>query len=380
MASIADGPHASTRHVKDRRPAYTNAAANAISSLEQRLGSLEKRQPASSKAQAALTKVDAAAEIDTAIKDVERRFDTHDRRLTKLEETTEDCQNLRTTVKQIEDRVKPYDEYQEQALGAVKQLQELQSRLQQSGSARASPERTTISASLSRTVNEHEASIREYNSRLLQVEDSIELVKGQPLSTHDLARSLIARLHRGDTLSEPTAVALRLALGGNVLYPAPDTSRPRQQATPVTDESEPVGPPAEPSIEAPTSIIKPASRKRRRISKTPETARSTPRVRFESADLGPQEVDGALNSFMSGEFSQGRQSEDAATPASKTISASAEKSPPASNDSAPTSQPRRTARATTQTKQQTGFMHWREANEQVKHMRPSSATPKKGAA
>ncbi|KAK5691466.1 hypothetical protein LTR97_011459 [Elasticomyces elasticus] len=362
MASIADGPHASTRHVKDRRPAYTNAAANAISSLEQRLGSLEKRQPASSKAQASLTKVDAAAEIDTAIKDVERRFDTHDRRLTNLEETTEDCQNLRTTVKRIEDRVKPYDEYQEQALGAVKQLQELQSILQQSGSARASPERTTISASLSRTVNEHEASIREYNSRLLQVEDSIELVKGQPLSTHDLARSLIARLHRGDTLSEPTAVALRLALGGNVLYPAPDTSRPRQQATPVTDESEPVGPPVEPSIEAPPSIIKPASRKRRRIN------------------LGPQEVDGALNSFMSGEFSQGRQSEDVATPASKTISASAEKSPPASNGSAPTSQPRRTARATTQTKQQTGFMHWREANEQVKHMRPSSATPKKGAA
>ncbi|KAK5685733.1 hypothetical protein LTR17_026975 [Elasticomyces elasticus] len=290
MASKADGPHESTRHRK----------RTAAALLEPALDAPEKGQRTSATVQASKI-VEVGIPIDTTADGVERRLNTHDSRLTKVETLTG---ALCTTVTQIEERLKPYDEYQEQALDAVKQLRELQSKLHPTRSASLSLQKRTASASLLRAGSEHEISIREqFDGRLHHVEKSIKLIANQPTSTHGLALLLISRLKGGDTLNDSTIMTLRLHLEGSMIYPSSDSNPTMQLVTPVPDESELVDPPREPSFAPPPDIVKPASRKRRRISNTSEKPAPTRRVRFESADLEPGEVDDALNSSKAGAFS-----------------------------------------------------------------------------
>ena len=90
-------------------------------------------------------------------------------------------------------------------------------------------------------VHEHEASVREFSARLQTVEDSSELVAAvQPISTHDLARTLQARLSKGDVLDQATMRDLRLSMdraGHCASPPASADARSRMLQTPLTDAS-----------------------------------------------------------------------------------------------------------------------------------------------
>ncbi|TKA71687.1 hypothetical protein B0A55_07692 [Friedmanniomyces simplex] len=369
-----DGPHAATRHVKDRRPAYNTEAATATTAPERRSSALEGRQQTSPRSQGQ-SKSDAAAQIDSTHRDFSRRFDIHDERLASLEGTVE---LLWATEARVEKRLRPYEEYQTQALDAVKQLQELQSRLQRPTPEKASPEKpsSTVSA-LSTSVNEHEASIRQYSSRLLQLEDDMGLAKAQSMSTQDLALALISRIQRGDILKESTVVALRLALGSeDATSSARNPSIPRQQETPVTDDAEPLQPPIERSIEAPINLPRP-SIKRKRPEPPPTAPPTVQRVRFDSADLGTPEVQGALDSFLSGNLRGDDQEPEEESPVvapaveGDGVDREAVSTPP---------ETRRASRRARTSTTQPGFTHWREANKIVKGLRSSGSSPRKGGA
>ncbi|KAK3613451.1 hypothetical protein LTR56_027881, partial [Elasticomyces elasticus] len=264
MASTADGPYASTR-------------SRTTVVLEQPPDPRGKSQPQAS------TTFNATTPNDTAANHVECRLNAHDCRLEGLEELNE---TLCTIVMRIEECLQPSSECQEQVIGAVKQLQQLDRRLQPGGSANLSLQKMT-----------------QFDSRLRQVEKTTDLIADQPTSTHELALSLISRLKGGDILDESANMTLRLHLGGSEIYPSSESNTDMQWATPVPKASEVVDQPIEPSFAQPRGIIKPATRKRRRISNTQGDLGSIRRVRFESADLRPDGVDEALNIFQAGLFS-----------------------------------------------------------------------------
>ncbi|KAK6378758.1 hypothetical protein LTR81_027817, partial [Elasticomyces elasticus] len=248
----------------------------------------------------ASTTFNATTPNDTAANHVECRLNAHDCRLEGLEELNE---TLCTFVMRIEECLQPSSECQEQAIGAVERLQQLQSRLQPEGSASLSLQK-----------------MKQSDSRLWKVEEATSLMADQSTSTHRLALSLISRLKGGDILDGSTNMTLRFHLGGSGIHPSSDSNTDMQGATSVAEASGLVHPPLE-SFETPPDIVKPASRKRRHIRKT---------VRFESADLAPGDVDDTLNSFKAGAFSQPGQS---------------------NKKGLPDSGPRRTVRATIQPKQ-----------------------------
>ncbi|KAK5148679.1 hypothetical protein LTR32_000037 [Rachicladosporium monterosium] len=361
MAS-QDGPK--TRHMKDRRPSHILEPATATTATERtepRPSAPEARQQTSPPPQAR-NKTIPQARSDHSRPAAPMRFNLQDERVTSLQT---EHKTLQATLAKLEERLKPYEEYQQQAIDVVKQLQEVQGRLQRQRSESASPARTV--AALMTSVDQHEASMGEHRNQLLQLGNRIALLEAQPTSTHDLALALVTRLQRGDVL------ALRLALGsGDTTSPAQEAIIPRQQVTPVTDDPETLQPPVERSIEAQSTLPSPP-KKRRRIETPPKAPSSTQRVRFESADLGTPEVDDALDSFMSGAVPHNRAEDEAINSGAGTA---------VGKDAVLPTTPeirRASQRARTSTTQPE-FTHWREANKIVKGLRSSGPSPRKGVA
>ncbi|KAK0794366.1 hypothetical protein LTR02_008616 [Friedmanniomyces endolithicus] len=365
MAS-QDGPK--TRHMKDRRPSHIMETAAATTPRTEPRPSVPEARHQTSPPPQTRNKPISQARSDHSRPAAPMRFNLQDERVTSLQA---EHKTLQATLAKLEERLKPYEEYQQQALDVVKQLQEVQGRLQRQRSESASPARTM--AALTTSVNQHEASMGEHSNQLLQLGNRIALLEAQPTSTHDLALALVSRLQRGDVLGTPAAAALRLALGsGDATSPAREAIAPRQQVTPVTDDPEQRQPPVERSIEAQSTLPSPP-KKRRRIETPPKALSSTQRVRFESADLGTPEVDDALDSFMSGALPHDRAEDEAVSPGVATT---------AGKDAAVPTTPeirRASQRARTSTTQP-GFTHWREANKIVKGLRSSGPSPRKGMA
>ncbi|KAK0250156.1 hypothetical protein LTS09_014741 [Friedmanniomyces endolithicus] len=362
MAS-QDGPK--TRHMKDRRPSHILEPATATTATERtepRPSAPEARQQTSPPPQAR-NKTIPQARSDHSRPAAPMRFNLQDERVTSLQA---EHKTLQATLAKLEERLKPYEEYQQQAIDV-----EVQGRLQRQRSESASPARAV--AALTASVNEHEASMGEHRNQLLQLGNRIALLEAQPTSTHDLALALVSRLQRGDALKSSTATALRLALGsGDTTSPAQEAIIPRQQVTPVTDDPETLQPPVERSIEAQSTLPSPP-KKRRRIETTPKAPSSTQRVRFESADRGTPEVDDALDSFMSGALPHDR-AEDEAFSSDVATTAGKDAAVPTTPEIRRASQRARTSTT------QPGFTHWREANKIVKGLRSSGPSPRKGVA
>ncbi|KAK0267562.1 hypothetical protein LTR35_016187 [Friedmanniomyces endolithicus] len=365
MAS-QDGPK--TRHMKDRRPSHITETASMTAATERteaRPRAPEARHQTVPRPQ---THNEPSAEFrsEKASPTVPMRFNLQDERVTSLQA---EHKTLQATLAKLEERIKPYEEYQQQALDVVKQLQDVQGRLQRHRSESASPARTI--AALTTSINAHEASTSEHSNQLLQLGDRIALLEAQPLSTQDLALVLVSRLQRGDVLKSSTSAALRLALGsGDAASPAREAVAPRQQVTPVTDDPESRQPPIERSIEAQSTLPSPP-KKRRRIGTPSKALSSVQRVRFESADLETPEVDDALDSFMSGALPNNQTENEAV---GSQVTTSVAKEAVVSN----TPETRRASQRARTSTTQPGFTHWRDANKIVKGVRSSGPSPRKG--
>ncbi|KAK0249999.1 hypothetical protein LTS09_014879 [Friedmanniomyces endolithicus] len=362
MAS-QDGPK--TRHMKDRRPSHITETASMTAATERteaRPRAPEARHQTVPRPQ---THNEPSAEFrsEKASPTVPMRFNLQDERVTKHK-------TLQATLAKLEERIKPYEEYQQQALDVVKQLQDVQGRLQRHRSESASPARTI--AALTTSIDAHEASTSEHSNQLLQLGNRIAILEAQPMSTQDLALALVSRLQRGDVLKSPTSAALRLALGsGDAASPAREAVAPRQQVTPVTDDPETRPPPVERSIEAQSNLPSPP-KKRRRVETIPTAPSSVQRVRFESADLGTPETDDALDSFMSGALPNDHENEGVSSVTAAL--AGKEAAVPTTPEIRRASQRARTSTT------QPGFTHWRDANKIVKGLRSSGPSPRKGVA
>jgi len=312
-------------------------------------------------------KPSAEVRSEKASPTVPMRFNLQDERVTSLQA---EHKTLQASLARLVERIKPYEEYQQQALDVVKQLQEVQGRLQRHRSESASPARTI--AALTTSIDAHEASTSEHSNQLLQLGNRIALLEAQPLSTQDLALALVSRLQRGDVLKSSTSAALRLALGsGDFASPAQEAVVPRQQVTPVTDDPETRPPPVERSIEAQSNLPSPP-KKRRRVETIPTAPSSVQRVRFESADLGTPETDDALDSFMSGALPNDHENEGVSSVTAAL--AGKEAAVPTTPEIRRASQRARTSTT------QPGFTHWRDANKIVKGLRSSGPSPRKGVA
>ncbi|KAF2773636.1 hypothetical protein EJ03DRAFT_323583 [Teratosphaeria nubilosa] len=231
--TTSDGPQAATRYAKDRRPAYTTNAARSLAHLEQRLAILEGKK--SLHQETSPPRCAAASDLDNDLHKFGEMYNEIEERLGQVEKEISYTTDVSERLEILEQRVKPYKEYEQHAQIAVQQLKRFQERF--------SPSVGRSADASAKLVSEHEATIREHHSRILELEDRYELAKASALSTKDLARALVQRLKRGDTLDVGTTEHLRLWLGD-----APDTKRPvkagaasasnaQMLGTPTTDDS-----------------------------------------------------------------------------------------------------------------------------------------------
>ncbi|KAH9845858.1 hypothetical protein Tdes44962_MAKER00068 [Teratosphaeria destructans] len=297
MTTLSDGPQAATRNAKDRRPAYKANAARSLAHLEQRLAILEGKKSLHN--ETAPPRCAAAGDLDNDLHRFGEMYNVIEERLGEVEKEVDRTTSFATRLESLEQRVKPYEEYEQHAQDAVEQLRRFQGRFGP-GAGRGAD----ASAKL---VGEHEAAIREHHGRLLELEDRSELVKASALSTRDLARALVQRLRRGDTLDAGTTAHIRLWLGD-----APDAGKAggasasdaQMLGTPTTSDSTGArSTQVEDSVEAPLS-------KRRKTTASPRLPRakhaserySTPdpaivqKNGLALADLTPKEHDVAVPS------------------------------------------------------------------------------------
>lgn len=345
MEKAQDGPQVSTRHAKDRRPSYNNKSARAIASLELRLATLEGRQQTSPQ-QTSTPKCNAALDLDSDLREFGRVYNELEERVAGLEKSGDD----------FDERLQPYDNYRQQALDAVKQLKELQARVQTASPSKAD-------SGVSKLVNEHEASLREFSNRLLMLEDQSELAKAQAMSTSDLALALTQRLSRGDLLNEAATRRLRQALDGTGAPQAidePPAPAVRQQQTPATDDSGAEQPATQPSMRD-NGPPKKRRRTEQGASKKEDTKK---KASSQSEPISTPEVESALSSFMSGGLAD---AENESEPVSAADGDDFEIPP----------EVRRTSRQPKPTKHNPDMVHWRDANKRVKGMRPSAPSPRK---
>ncbi|KAK3113652.1 hypothetical protein LTR53_008865 [Teratosphaeriaceae sp. CCFEE 6253] len=397
-AGKPDGPHAATRHLKDRRVTISapaglkdrrrtdnTEAATAIASLERRLHTLEQQQP-SSNTRSLPAQYEAAIDVDAALKEVGVMYNVHEDRLTEVERTSDQWQELQATVARVEQRLKPYDDYQQQALDAVKQLRTLQQKLQ---SQTPSPDKSSAPIrTFTTTLRAQEASMRDYTIRLRHLEDQAELAKAGSMATHDLARALTERVKRGDRLDQDTARELILALGPSLAESIGSAPRAaRQQNTPeVTDEVQSASPERSadqqhlpsPSTRRPAKAGRAPvessseeegneqpSKKRRRITQSPHQPTPPSRPATASTDnIASSSPPTALESFKSGQLSDTRTTKKRSRP---------ETSQHDEEDRNVVIPPerRRTSRATKPTKLPPGFSLWKDAYRTIKNIRPS---------
>lgn len=349
MDKHTTGPQASTRHGKDRRPSYNTKAARSIFALEQRIAQLEGRQAASSQN----ARSTAATDLDTDLNSFGQMFNGLEERITELEKTDDGPTDLQARLGDIEERLKPYEDYQKQALQAVQQLKDFQERMRSAGSAK-------VDAGTAKLVGEHEASIREFSGRLLELEDQNELAKAQPLSTADLAKALLYRLKRGDVLAPTLSRDLRLLLDGvsDSNNQEPIISAPtRLPDTPGTDEGEVR---QEDTLEAPVEDEERPSQKRRQIKQMPPTPKVAKR-RHESEPAATLQCEDALSGFKSGDLAIDDEADDGAA---GDVDMEDVVIPP---------EVRRTSRQPKPTKRGKDMLHWKEANRRLQGMRMSLA-------
>ncbi|KAK5131905.1 hypothetical protein LTR08_000493 [Meristemomyces frigidus] len=166
----------------------------------------------------------------------------------------------------IEERIRPYEQFDKDARNAAQQLFD--------GCMRSASIAKETHSDTAKTVNEHEASIRDFSGRLLQLEDQSELANAQTLSTMDLAKALMQRLKRGDVLDQATSRGLRLSMDGasDGAGAEPMSARTRMLETPLTDEAGARGSTVEHSVEPVEEDEDEQPLKRRRLGRASRTA------------------------------------------------------------------------------------------------------------
>ncbi|KAK5117558.1 hypothetical protein LTR62_004980 [Meristemomyces frigidus] len=319
LFATQEGPQSATRNVKNRRPSaipsHKGRVADSIAS------SVEKP-----------TRVDGLAAASPCRGSLATGSTADDISLNKsiahIEQQQRDWQ---AKLVAIRDLMKPYNAYEQRVLAAVNQLKQLEARVQ------ATRPRDDVQ------LNRHNI-----------------MTTGQSEATAEIAQTLLYRLTRGDTLAGGLPEALRHALQGVRNCDGDSTMQARQQqVTPGTEgaESRVV---EERTIETP----KPSSKRRR--TNVPIRAPVTPRSK-PTGNTKPNTTrwqPNASASFISGELLGERSSAETeynTTPDNSNVS--------------PT--PRRSSRKRRSTIVPESFLHWRDANAQVKYSRPSDRGAKK---
>ncbi|EMC93442.1 hypothetical protein BAUCODRAFT_150771 [Baudoinia panamericana UAMH 10762] len=363
MDSAQDGPQASTRHAKDRRPShipaklpppsYNSKTAGAIASLEHRLAALESKRSSTSQ-EAHQRHSNAAQVVDDDLKEFGREYEDLDARIETLESAGFSAfkTDVEARLALMEQRMKPYEVYQQELLGANAQLLKLQETLRT-----ASPPKSNSPPS--KLLKDYDSILRELSARLLAVESPVEIAKADVMSTRDLALALTQRLRRGDLLDAKVALELkqvlesnRSTLSGLSLLPKPAL---RQQDTPSTEESDPERRnTVEQSIEQ--TEKRPTEKRQRKSTTSPDKPAKARRKHISESATTPQ-IEEALSDSKSGALSGGQQDNGSNTPVD---TSSVEVSP----------EVRRTGRKLVPTKHK-NMVHWCDANKTVGSLRPS---------
>ncbi|KAK5126983.1 hypothetical protein LTR85_008342 [Meristemomyces frigidus] len=346
MDKQTDGPQLATRHAKDRRPAFNTKAARSLAAFEQRLEQRLARIEGKNAVSPPSPKTSAALDLDTEFNSFGQMFNDLEERVTDLETAGPQSGLEPRLTALIEQRIKPYNQYQMEASNAVQQLKSFQDRIRSFSTGKLDPETLKL-------VNDHEASLREFTGRILQVENQIELAKAQTLSTSDLAKALLQRLQRGDIIARTVSHDLRLALDGaadaqseTIIAPPP-----RLPDTPATDEAGVRQSMVEESVEDEDSS--PKKRRRTKQQKTPRSAKVAGRGR-ESEPVSTPQCESALSAFGSGGLAIDYEgSEDMA----EGVDIDGFVIPP---------EVRRTSRKPMPTKQHGDMLHWKEANRRLR--------------
>lgn len=184
--------------------------------------------------------------------------------------------DLDARLRQIEDQLKPYDEYYSKVKDAVQQLHNVEARLQALATAKAESE-----ASLSKQVAAQEESIKALSVQVKTTSDGLEAASPSQLSTRELAQTLLRRLQRGDTLNSEIAADLSALLQSGLDGPVSSALDQASRAleTPVTDDasarrsiSEEDEPPTKRARKRQTPQAKSCVKSVEHAAKTPTTA------------------------------------------------------------------------------------------------------------
>lgn len=244
MEKHLDGPQSATRNAKDRRPTYSTKGARSLASIEQRLSRLEGKPAASPTS----LKHSAALDLDADLNNFGLLFNGLEERVAEIEKT---------------------------GLGDF-----VESRLHSVIDARIQPfvVNNKVHSETRTLVNDYEASLREFSSRLLHLEDHNELAKAQELSTSDIAKALLQRLRRGDVIAPSIKRDVHMASDSttNGHFENITALRPRMPGTPATDKAAAQQNTVEDSVEA---ADEPPKKRRRNKQQSPRAATAASRRR-----------------------------------------------------------------------------------------------------
>jgi hypothetical protein len=253
-------------------------------------------------------------------------------RITDLENVDGSIPNVDKRLSVVEDRLKPYQQYEQQAVAAVQQLTDFQERF-------SSAKPPKVDEKVSKLVHDLEASRRDHAKRLFQLENQVELAKAQTMSTRDLARALIQRMNRGDVLDQGTTHELRHLLDTSSGATPSAAMIPRLPGTPVTEE-------------APDEEQEVSPKKRRLMEQTTTTKTSASKT--DSEKYTTPEVNDALSAFRKGELSETTPEDSGGKNGTGTPSIPPE---------------RKSARKSNPPKRSENMIHWKQANTRMRGAR-----------
>ncbi|WPG98140.1 Hypothetical protein R9X50_00092600 [Acrodontium crateriforme] len=219
-----EGLQSSPHNVDDRKPALNSRAARLLDTLEQRLTRLEARN-AMSPHHTSPSSTSVAAEMDFELA-----------RLNAIYAALEDqVATLTDNYAIMEKTIQPYHEYTAKAVATVQQLQALQDTMR-------NVQMEFSASELKNRFAAHDEALELLSSELQEVR-AANVWQRPPVSTRDVARTLLERLKHGDVLDDETACELRLAIdegdinGTTTIKDKNGSPATHVQKTPLNDKS-----------------------------------------------------------------------------------------------------------------------------------------------
>ena len=311
----------------------------------------------------ATLKCQAAAQVDGKVETLGEAYNGLEESVFTVEG---DIMSMKGDIRSLKERLKPYEDYKTEVQNATQKLTAVEASISKmKANSRDSP--------LAEEMAKQEARVRSLQQRLATLEHR-SAAPDTSLSTHELTQILLGRFDRGDVLQPAVAVQLQTALsvitgtsaprGPGQLPHTPALTEPSTRQTTAS--------------EVPSSDEPPFKRPRGRPPVHGRYARKLSIGSLSDAASKTSEIAPTRPKTKETPESDAKTKEDNTSEASAEVEESQERDDDAqmdvdtSGEQVPIPPERRSARKTQRTKQFGDTVSWKEANLQIKRMRPSA--------